>query len=440
MRSFDPFGLSRELAATHERVAAGALELRLGTAQLDPFRGKEWPGLTTYEQVRALDPTDPLREPLRRWLFHLIDQRIQTPWLLEEGRLLHQVRHPLDSPRRGQFSLVEMAKHGAEAEGEERVAWWDGFMAHERELGELRAGLWQRRVEVARRLGEDPEQRLLSPVDQPEQLVDAARRYLEATREVARAHGAGSWLGLLELAEARGASEGLPARLAPDSVLELLGGRHWVRGLKLRLTLPERRVPASFARALELFGEGWHEALARADLPFVVAREPRRAGALRTGVLLASRWTSPVFWRRRLGLGKAQAQASALAFSLAWLAEGRRRALAVLVRASALDSGEALGQAAVELSTRELGEEWGSRSMLARLEVPVGADCEFAALVSGFEAAREAGERMDEDYFDDPRFFERLRDEAAQPPTAPLDGAGLLEGAGRVAAAFQRDV
>lgn len=422
VNDWDPFRLSRELAEIEQRWARTERELAEGMVTVDPFRGREWPGLTSFQQVSELSLSDPLRLPLLRSIARLTDERIELPWLMEETRLLHHVRHPVREPREGSWSLRELFTLALMARGEERRLFLASRDRASRALGQVRLEILGRRVEVTRRLRLSRPDELSSPFEEEGLAVELAQALLDQTEEAASQLSIRSFPDYLGVACAETAVEAWPARLQPQSLRELLGSPEWFRGVNIEgLRLPERAAPSSFPLALSRLGCAWFVALAPRDLPWIVARDPESLLARREGYLWAFWCTKRAFLRRHLGLGPSSWFEHRRALLRMNLLEGRRLALAVLITAAVERGGEVLRARAEELSVRVFGEELSIETLLARRAVRRSAATEFAAFLSMFERDRALTEELDEDYFLSPRAIERFRDEAARVPALQIE-------------------
>lgn len=410
----DPFSLDRELRAGAEAWRRWRRALRRGAGESSPFGDSTRFGKTLYDAVRELPEEFPLRAGLLRWIYRLAEQRIDGPWLAREAALLRVERHPVREPEEGEFTLAEMTR--AALRGRNAPEWHRARIRSLARLGAHRIELWQRRQEIAERMG-------VGAADEPKpvhpELVEEARTFLAETREVVEAWVERGPAAYVESALARPAGEGWPARLAPDTFVELLGTRDWFRGVALSPgPLPARLAPVSFLRALARLGAAWHLALTPPDRPFVLAQDPFGLRAWGEGALWALTGAEPVFLRRQLGLAAHRVIDHQRHLALALLQSVRLVAARCLLRAPALAGGATLRDASRELGVQLFREEMEAETLLGwtRLRLDDG-----ERLAGAFLAARRITglvEEHDEDWFRSPRAVEQLREEAklSEPP------------------------
>ncbi len=416
MRDWDPFRLSRELGVLVRRKRAFDRDLSRGRPTLDIFAGRDWPGKTLFEEVSALDDADPLRLPLQRWTFHLVDERVQLGFRAREGWLHHQERHGIREPRDGEFSLAELSALALRTHGPERAGFLQARTRQGRALGAHRVELWARRAEVSRRLGVEHPDVFFAPLHERAALARLASDFLERTRDAARQGEGLAFVGFVEGLLAESAQEGLPAHISPHSLRDL-AGHELLRGVRLEpFALPARLVPSSFVLAFSRLGQAWSAALAPGEFPFVVAHDPARLVERRDGALFASWWTRRVFLQRRLALGREASAVTARAFALPFLLEGRRRATAVLLREAALLGRAELERQVGELAVELFGEECSTETLFGCVEVADFAATDFVAFLAAVVRDSDFVEQFDDDYFDAPRAVERLKDEAGRVP------------------------
>lgn len=260
----------------------------------------------------------------------------------------------------------------------------------------------------------------------------AARGFLRATDDLARDERkravrlAGErWPLALDVALARGATDGWPTRLAPRFVLEALP--QWTPGLRLPpFAVPEAHGGASFARAFGAFGAALRRACAPRALPFVLRVPAVFVDAERWGFLFAALLASVPFGVRRLGLPQRIATGQARAFASAFLIEARRVAAKLVV-------GE--GEDAAELADAVWAEPHAAASWFLE---PAHDDAARAlALFGAAPLAVELRQRHDEDWFANPRAVVDLRGRAAMPTVTAPDAEGLAADAGALAAELE---
>ena len=424
MDELEPLKVDRELRETARRVERWTSELARGRGfDRDPFGGERL-GKTLFQAVRELPSADPLRPELLRWVFRLAEQRIDGAWLVREAQLEHQSEHFVRAPVEGRFTLGAMTR--AALSGVDAAEWHAARERSSTALGAHRAALWERRQEVAVRMGLTHffELEPLEPLARAE-----ARRVLDATREAARELVRPGFAGCVEGALARSANEGWPARLAPDALRALLGHEDWLRAVPLEpWTLPERLAPASFARALFQLGRAWAVGLAPRDQPFVVARDAGALGALTLGALFSGLTRQRRFLRKQLGLSDAQAREHARALSLSHACWVRLAATRSLLVPAALRGGAECSERYVELVTELTAREPARETRLGLFRLHTNEAQRFGAWLLAAARERELIEAYDEDWFRSPRAIEQLREETRLPPRKEASAEELAEG------------
>lgn len=404
----DPFSLDREVRAGAERWRRWRRGLRRGVFSEQPFGASTRFGKTLFDEVRELPDGFPLRAGLLRWVLRLSEQRIDAPWLAREAALLRAERHAVREPVEGRFTLQEMTR--AALIGKDAVAWHDSRVRALPALAAHRAQLWQRRQEIAERMG------LCSPDDvelpHPEMYAEA-ERLLAATDEAVRQFVDRGVAAYVESALARPASEGWPARMAADTFSDLLGQRDWFRSVALDPgPLPARIAPMSFVRAFARVGAAWHVALAPREQPFVLAQDPYGPWAWRCGALWALLPCQSTFLRRQLGLAPHRVTEHERWLALAVLQSVRLLAVRCLARPAALRGGAALADQSGALLFRWFGEELEPNLLLGLTRLRIDDAQRLAGVFLAAARLRELVERYDEDWFRSPRAVEELREEA----------------------------
>src|SRR5688572_12190059 len=258
----DPLLASAYVRALRERVWVFERALAAGPVASDPFRGQTTVGKTWREAILASRDFDPIKEQLIGHLDSLLECRLSLGVRLEESTRETQVQHPPVAPfvAAGTWSERRLSALAASTEpgrGDEASSAWQALRAHAAGLSAVRVLRYERRVEIQGRLGarlsplvtlRDPPK---SGTGSAEQASGAARgtgelgrQVLASTREAARTAFAPGFAGLVHGATGFPAVEGWPARLVPDSLLALLGGRWLVSGSTPGASdLPERVCP-----------------------------------------------------------------------------------------------------------------------------------------------------------------------------------------------------
>lgn len=403
----EPLRLSRELEAVSAAIDRTLAHSREEALAGDPFAGRLFPGKVHYDAVRGMPEADPLRASLLLWIHELLRARVQMPWTLEGLRLEYHERHAVSGPRDGSFSRAEVRRFALKSSGEERRAWLRTRRALDRGTASFHLERWGRITEIDRRLQASGD--ALSPLGSQVELVGLAQEVLARTR------AAQAELGLDELRVSErllaGAADGWPARLRPDSVVELMRAKPWIRGFHLRFEeMPERIDPASFLLAFGALGRALSRARVRSDLPFVIVHSPL---ALRTEAEAALFGLVPLavpFLKRRLGLSAGRADTAHRALATTVVSELRRSAERAILFDAALRSTSEARDVALELSADAPEQAESADARLGQLLRRGRPDRDLVALIEGGARSAEARRNYDEDWFDNPRFREEFID------------------------------
>lgn len=427
MPDLDVLDLDRTLRRAEEAWRGWRRALSAGDAvDEDPFVfTRPALGKTKLEVVRGLPDSDPLRTPLERWILRLAEQRIDREAIALGVRRRRVEGHLLDAPLRGTFTLSGMLAQ-ALATAPLRGAWLDALRARSQSAALVEATLWERRQELARRLG-------LARADAHELAAPAASAVLDsllgATDDLVAELGDTDLPGWLGAALGEGARDGWPGRLNAAALATLLRDTPWVDRVVLDLPpLPACHAPASFARALVMVGRAFARALAPAAQPFVIARDPYALpehlhGALLLPVLLAPGWL-----RRRLDVGRSRLAEHRRALAAVLLCHARALALELALRSAALRGRQALFEGTEELAVRCLGFPLGPSSAGVLFRPRADGASRLAGLLLALGWQRALVERHDEDWFWNPRAAEEIRAAAGAPPADAVDPTALDAG------------
>lgn len=420
----DPLAVDQELRGLVERWRHWRRELRSGAVNRTPFGSSERLGRELLQWALGLPEELPLRMPLARWIYRLAEQRIDAWWLAEEVVLVHHEKHPVREPREGSFSIHEMTR--AALSDSAAAQWHAARRAAVTRLAAHRAELWQRRLEIARRWGFESPDALELP---SATIYDEASRYLDETEEPVFDRVGTGWLSFVESSLARDAAEGWPARLAPDTLADLLGHRDWLYGVDLRPgPLPARLAPASFLRAFARLGAAWQVALASGRGPFVLFADPYGLAAWTHGALWASMVARAEFAKRRLGLARHRAADHERHLGLAVIQWSRLLAVRCSARPAVLQGGQAWRESSSELAFRLTRQELEPGLFAGLTRLRVDDPQRLAAWFLAADLHRRLVEQYDEDWFRAPRAVEQLREEAKLPISWRADPEALTRG------------
>ena len=424
----DPLELDRELRRTAARWHRWARSLRRGDGlEHDPFASTRVAGLTAFQAVGELDASDPLRQPLRRWIYRLAEQRINRVALVAVAYERRVATHSITKPEDIRATVGELVVR-ALSDASRRDAWLVAAGAACTALSTRAAHLWGRRQELARRMGLD------SPdsIELPEPEVTAlAERWLDESSDAAAAELSLELPDWIDVALGRGAEEGWPARITLRALAGMLDETDLLRSVDLDVgPLPATIAPASFLRGLARLGAAWVDATAPGDQPFVIAHDPYGLRRRTMGALLAGLPMNPQFARRRLDVPNARLNDFRRSMARTLLAATRLAALRVVLRPAALAGETAFRRAFEEHTGRVFGQPLSptSAGSLVRLEVD---DAQrFVGVALATQRSRELTEEHDDDWFRNPRAADELRADAARSPVASSDAATVDAGLG----------
>ena len=427
MDELDPLELDRRLARTAARWRTWRRRLDHGLGLSgDPFEPDgTLAGLTTFRALDELPDADPLKHALMRWTYRLAEQRIDREALgaVEAARRLEL--HVVEAPEGGRYPLAALLSR-ALSEPTRRGAWLRAYLDRAGELAARTALLWERRAEIARRMGLDsPDAIELSP----DTAYEPASRWLAASADMAAEFLRPEPDGLVELALGRDA-EGFPARITPSAIAGLLGAGGLLDDVRLDPgPLPAALGVSSFLRAFDAVGVAWREALAPAHQPFVVAHDPYQLDSHATGALFAGLALSRPFLERQLDLGSARAREHQRTIARVALLESRAQALRVLLRPAALAGQKAFAEAYEARLQQAIGVELPGTVAGALWCLHVDDAQRFHGVLLAAGHAEQLTADHDEDWFRNPRAIDQLRSEAELSPDPATTQAALDAGA-----------
>lgn len=426
-RDFSPIELDRQLARAFTQWRAWRLRLRdrpEGGEEDDPLTYfHPVTGLEQFRRLSELPEYDPLRGPARRWVYRLAEQRINHGALTALGEERQKELRLPDAPGRGAVSLATMLERCL-SDAPRAEVWMQLFLGNAAPVSTLTVDLWQRRREIARRMGLD------SPAVIESCLADAdtahtaganaavlAELVARSTRERIRELELASPAGFVEVALGRDVPGSWPARLSPQRMLDYFRDGDLLRSLDLKTPpLPSSLGAASFMRSLGILGGAWLEALGPQDQPFVVAHDPyglkrHEASALFSLLPLNSR-----FLGRHLEIPPHALPDVRRRLAQIWLLELGLTAFRVQLRPHALAGESSFREAFVELVHRDL--DLSVTPNIAGALFPLGIEDEQHLVGQLLAVEREEAllEAHDEDWFRNPRAIEQLRAEANRPP------------------------
>jgi hypothetical protein len=300
-----------------------------------------------------------------------------------------------------------------------REQWTELLIEHAPPISARSIELWQRRREVARRMGLAGPGEIESPLPDTRAIADALAK---TTRERVRELGIGSLPAFFERAIGADVPGAWPARLTPARVLDYFRDSELLRSLDLRVApLPGSFGAASFCRGLGLLGAAWFEALAPNDQPFVIAHDPYGLGRHEAAALFALLPLNTRFARRHLDLSPHALPDAQRRLAQLWLLDLATAALRVRWREAALTSERAFREAFADLAHADLGLSLPESAAGALLSLGVEDEQALLGRLSALARAEALVEAHDEDWFRNPRAIEQLRAEARLPPGVQAD-------------------
>jgi hypothetical protein len=417
---FNPIEIDRHLGRARASWLAWKLREKAGEPAADqhPLAAyRSVTGLAPFRRLGEMPEHDPLRSPLRRWVYRLAEQRINQGSINElEHERQRERRHP-DAPGRMAVSFASSLDR-ALGDPPRRELWSRLLVEQAPGVSERAVELWQRRREVARRMG------LGSPaeIEAPVAGMDAIAEQLAATtRERLRELGLGSLTELFERAIGADAPGVWPARLTPQRVLDYFRDGDLLRSLELQAApLPTSFGAASLCRALGVLGSAWFEALAPTDQPFVIAHDPYGLGRHEARALFAGLPRNARFARRHLDISTHATSDALRRLGQIWLIDLALAAFRVRLRRHALTSERAFREAFSELASADLGLSLPQSAAGALFALGVEDEQALAGELLAIERADALVEAHDEDWFRNPRAIEQLRAEARLPPRSSV--------------------
>ena len=417
---FNPIEIDRQLRRARASWLAWKLreDPRESAADQQPLAAyRSVTGLALFRRLGEMPEHDPLRTPLRRWVYRLAEQRIDQGSLNDlavERQREH--RHP-DAPGRVAVSFASLLSR-ALSDPPRRELWTRLLVEHAPQVSERAVELWQRRREVARRMGLGSPAEIESPVGGMDALAD---QVAATTRERLRELGVGSLADLFERAIGADAPGLWPARLTPQRVLDYFRDGDLLRSVELQAApLPASFGAASLCRALGVLGSAWFEALAPADQPFVIAHDPYGLGRHETRALFAGLPRNLRFARRHLDISTHATSDLLRGLGRIWLIDLALAAFRVRLRRHALTSERAFREAFSELAHADLGLSLPKAAAGALFALGVEDEQALAGELLAVERADALVEAHDEDWFRNPRAIEQLRFEARLPPRSTV--------------------
>ena len=429
---YNPIEVDRVLRRAHQSWLAWTLRDR----SLDTEESDEHPlaayravtSLSLFRHISELPDADPLRQPLRRWVYRLSEQRINQVTLNALLRERAKQHRPSDAPGRQAVSFGLMLKR-ALGDAPRREQWARLLLEHAPPLSARSVELWQRRREIARRMGLGHPGEIEAPLPGAASIAEGLSK---VTRERVRELGLGSLSAFLECAIGADVPGAWPARLSPQRVLDYFRDSDLLRSLDLRVApLPSSFGAASTCRALGLLGAGWFEALAPHDQPFVIAHDAYGLGRHQAAALFALLPLNARFAQRHLEVAQHTLPDMQRRLAQLWLLDLAGLAFRVRLRHPALASERTFREAFSELAGADLALSLPESAAGALFALGVEDEQALLGQLAAVGRAEELVEAHDEDWFRNPRAIEQLRAEARRPPSIQADPELMARSLGR---------
>ncbi len=425
---WNPVELDRQLARAFAHWRAWRMRQRQAPEQdsddedaLSLFRPIT--GQALFRTLGELPEHDPLRAPLRRWVYRLAEQRINQGVLTQLARERQLERRHPDAPGRVAVSVSEMLRRciSDPARGE---VWMRLFLEDTPSISAVTVNLWQRRREIARRMRLEGPSQIESPATN---VGEVAQQLAATTRDRVRELDLASPAAFVAVAVGRDIPGNWPARLSPHRLLDFFREGDLLRSLDLKAPpLPGSHGAASFARALGILGGAWLEALAPTDQPFVIAHDPYGLKRHEASALFALLPLNARFLVQKLEIAPHALADVQRRLAQVWLLDLALAAFRVQLRPHALAGEQAFREAYTELAHRDLDLSLPRHA--AGVLFPLGIEDEqyLVGRLLGVRRELTLLEAHDEDWYRNPRAIEQLRAEAHRPPEVQVQPEDLL--------------
>lgn len=433
MYAQDPILLDRELAHAAATSLAWKRRLKLSPDPDDnplaPLR--RYLTQVRFEEVSALHDQDPLRVPLRRWIFRLAEERINHYWLTLWNRQRYAEVHRLEEPIRAAHTLNEILKRVL-SDDRLRAYWAKALLERTQPSAETFITLSQRRVEIAKRLGLESPDDLELPATK-ELLVQAADEWLQRSAALAeefRKEPVAAWVSC---ALGQEAVAGFPAALKEHRLAHWFRETRLLEGLPLNTEpLPQAVAASSYLRGLQILGFGLREAGAPEDLPFCIGHDPLALESHTLGATFAGFLLSVPFLERNLLLDRRVCKEHQRTLARVVLLETRLRAVKLKLRWASQEGSDALLSNFTEMVHAGLGVHLPAHSCGTLVRQEVDDPQRFVAPFLGRAKSDAFTEAHDDDWFRNPRAVDQLRSELRAPPQTQITEVDLADGMKRV--------
>jgi hypothetical protein len=403
------FDLTRLARHHHRELRSGTIDASGPFVDVPFVTERRW-----FAELSERAELQPVREALLSHSFRLTDARVNAAATAALAQAYRDATHDIEIPETRSITVRELL-HTMLAAPHRSAAWWNTFALTGATLTEAVLGLYERRVELARRAGLEHIDSVESPT---EELTRLAARALDATAP---------WLReLLPLSPeayfccslGMDARDDWPARQTTRAAIELLGMPALLEGLSLDLhRFPKALGPASFLRGQLRLGAAIAAAAAARESLFIVQNTAHRLTPLCFGALLGLTPLSDTWQTRRMGVTSPSRRAiRRRALQGIRLLTLRHLALSVLLRDRLLQGRERARTEGRALLEEHLGP-WLPRAPLGLFpRISPETPARFVALLVATLEHQKLVHAFDTDWFDNPRAARELRHELSAPP------------------------
>lgn len=423
----DPLGVDRELRAVARSFESFEGALRDGHGEDHAF---ELSGRRVSRELIAEladNQADPLAPALLRWAARLFEEHALVELHVAHAAAFRVVRHPLDAPERGEYTLRGLLGHALADTKGQRATWLARLLDGAERATDLALRRAERRVEVRASLSERVPAVFFeggAPV------LEAAHRFLDVSRDAWAGLGIETFADVLTAGLGRDSRATWPTRVTARSVAELFREG---RLSEFVADAPDLAFPAlgaaSFLRALFRFGAALRAGLAGTRGPFALAHDAYGLDRATLGALFALLPANDAFARRELGVGAAAAADHRRSLARVLLVASREAALRTLLEQSSFAGRSALERALSEQSFRALGVELPPRALGVVFTPRTSAPGRLAGLFVAAELAARFVDEHDEDWYRNPRAVEEIRETARLPAATAADPGTMERGA-----------
>lgn len=438
MDDFDTLAADRELRKCCERWVGFRRALQAGQVPAsDPFAASRWVlGRKTFYDLGELQ-YDPIAPAVRRWVYRLTEQRVNSDLVLELSKRLRRDEHSIAEPEDGRFTLATLLRQGLGV-GPKPALWLGQALKRTEDVHEVVPRLWERRQELASRFGLASPDELSAPCDD---LCEHAEAWVSSTDALWQTPPVLTPAALIEQALGDPGKIEWPARIAPRVLLDFFSDTRLLEALELDPgRLPATLAPTSFMRALARLGAAFADACAPKDQPFSIAHDAYGLERRRHGAIFGLLLMNAEFLRRRFGASREAIRQAQRSLGTSLLIASRLAALRVILRRAALRGGKALLEAFEEHAALTCRIELPRQAAGVFVRIHDDSPQRFAGLLLGAAANQRLTESHDEDWFRNPRAVDQLRSEAALPPKFSADPDEIVRGTRLLANLIERSI